>query len=113
MSTFCQNILFGKTFFSEKFGLVQLRSNALLNKYETNKQRAVFTNDVIWRPSSKTTNKGFVNTIEGMIRNTNYETKKTETSTKLYNSYKDGRTINEISGVVTNKGFTSNEKRWD
>ena len=32
------NIIYGKTFFSEKFGALNFRSNALYNKYETNKQ---------------------------------------------------------------------------
>ena len=90
------NIMYGKTFFTEKFGMLNFTSNAFYSKYETNKQKTFLTNDVIWSPSSLITKKGFVNTFEGMVRNTNYETKKT-------NEYKDGDTVNEISGVLTYK----------
>ena len=90
------NIMYGKTFFTEKFGMLNFTSNALYSKYETNKQKTFLTNDVIWSPSSFITKKGFVNTLEGMLRNTNYETKKT-------NEFKDGDTVNEISGVLTYK----------
>ena len=90
------NIMYGKTFFTEKFGVLNFTSNALYSKYETNKQKTFLTNDVIWSPSSFITKKGFVNTLEGMVRNTNYEAKKT-------NEYKDGDTVNEISGVLAYK----------
>ena len=42
------------------------------------------------------TKKGFVNTLEGMLRNTNYEAKKT-------NDYKNEGTVNELSGVISYK----------
>tara|TARA_Y100000590_G_scaffold18567_1_gene22087 strand:- start:1662 stop:4082 length:2421 start_codon:yes stop_codon:yes gene_type:complete len=90
------NILFGKTFFTEKFGLVNFKSNALYSKYDTNKQKTFLTNDVIWKPSSLITKKGFVSTLEGMLRNTNYETRKTS-------EYKDNTTVNELSGVLSYK----------
>jgi hypothetical protein len=85
-----------KLFFTEKFGMLDFKSNALYSKYETNKQKTFLTNDVIWRPSSFITKKGFVNTLEGMVRNTNYETRKTK-------EYKDGDTVNEINGVLAYK----------
>ena len=90
------NIMYGKTFFTEKFGMLDFKSNALYSKYDTNKQKTFLTNDVIWRPSNFITKKGFVNTLEGMVRNTNYETKKTK-------EYKDGGTVNEINGVLAYK----------
>ena len=90
------NIMYGKTFFTEKFGLLDFQSSALYKKYETNKQTALLTNDVIWSPSSVITSKGFVNTLQGMIRNTNYETQKAD-------DYKNGDVINEISGVLSYK----------
>ena len=90
------NILYGKTFFTEKFGTINFKSNALYSKYETNKQKTFLTNDIIWNSSSYITKKGFLNTFEGMVRNTNYETNKT-------NKYKDGKTIHELRGVLANK----------
>ena len=33
------NILYGKTFFSEKFGAINFKSNAVHNQYETNIQK--------------------------------------------------------------------------
>ena len=97
------NIIFGKTFFSEKFGVFDFKSNALHSKYETNKQKTFLTNDVIWSPSSFITKKGFVNTLQGMIRNTNYETKKTIDSSNRYERYKDDDVVNEMSGVLAHK----------
>jgi len=87
------NIMYGKTFFSEKFGTFDFKSNALYSNYDTNKYKTFLTNDVIWNPSSYISKNGFVNTLEGMLRNTNYETKKT-------GEYKDGNTVNELSGVL-------------
>ena len=97
------NIIYGKTFFSEKFGTLDFRSNALYNKYETNKQKTFLTNDIIWSPSSLITKNGFVSTLQGMIRNTNYETSKTKVLGNAFDQYKDGDMVNEISGVMTNK----------
>jgi len=90
------NILFGKTFFTEKFGTVNFSSNALYTKYKTNKTKTFLTNDIIWNPSTKITKNGFLNSIEGMIRNTNYEARKTD-------DYKNEGTVNEINTVLTYK----------
>ena len=87
------NIMFGKTFFTEKFGIINFQSNALHNNYEINRHRTSLTNDIIWSFPSLTTKKGFVNSIEGMLRNTNYEARKT-------GEYKDVGTVNEINGVL-------------
>ena len=87
------NIMFGKTFFTEKFGVIDFQSNALHNNYKINRHRTSLTNDVIWSPPSLTTKKGFVNSLEGMLRNTNYEARKTD-------EYKDEGTVNEINGVL-------------
>ena len=87
------NIMFGKTFFTEKFGVIDFQSNALHNNYKINRHRTSLTNDVIWRLPSLTTQKGFVNSLEGMLRNTNYEARKT-------GEYKDEGTVNEIHGVL-------------
>jgi len=90
------NIMYGKTFFSEKFGALNFKSNAVYSNYETNKHKTFLTNDIIWSPSSRITKKGFVTTLEGMLRNTNYEVIKT-------NNYKDEGTINELNGVIAYK----------
>ena len=90
------NIMYGKTFFTEKLGNVDLTSNVFYKNYETNKHKSFFTNDLIWRPSMYITKNGFVNTIQGMLKNTNYETKNT-------GEYKDDNTVNEIQGVLSHK----------
>ena len=46
------NIIYGKTFFSEKFGALDLKSNAFYSNYDTNKHKTFLTNDVIWTPSN-------------------------------------------------------------
>ena len=90
------NIMYGKTFFTEKFGTLNFTSNALYSKFDTNKNKTFLTNDIIWSPSSYITKKGFMNSFEGMIRNTNYEARKTK-------EYKNEGTVNELSTVLTYK----------
>ena len=90
------NIMYGKTFFTEKFGVLNFNLDASHSKYETNKQKTFLTNDIIWSPSSFNTKKGFVNTFEVMIRNTNYQARKTK-------EFKDEGTVNEINGVLAYK----------
>ena len=98
------NILYGKTFFSEKFGSLELKSNALHKNYETNKYTTFLTNDIIWSPGSSITKRGFVNTIEGMIKNTNYQAKNTT-------DYKTDGTVNELSGVLSFKSSLPMQKK--
>ncbi len=90
------NIVFGKTFFTDNLGTLSFASNAYHSKYQTNKQKTFLTNDVIWSPSNRITKSGFVNTFEAMLRNTNYETKKSK-------EYKNGDTVNELNSVFTYK----------
>ena len=90
------NIMYGKTFFTEKFGTLNFKSNVLYSKYETNKNKTFLTNDIIWSPSSYITKKGFMNSFQGMVRNTNYEARKTD-------EYKNDATINELNTVITYK----------
>ena len=90
------NILFGKSFFSEKFGTINFKSNALYKNYEVNKHMTSLTNDISWIPSSYVTKKGFVNSFEAMLKNTNYDAKNTT-------DYKEEGTINELSGVLNFK----------
>jgi len=90
------NILYGKTFFTEKFGTVNFTSNALYSKFATNKNTTFLTNDLIWSPSAYITKKGFMNSFAGMVRNTNYEARKT-------GEYKDAGTVNELNTVLTYK----------
>ena len=90
------NIMYGKTFFSEKFGSFDFKSNALYNHYKTNRQKTFLTNDIIWNPITLYTKSGFVNSLQGMIRNTNYEARHT-------GEYKDSGKVNELSGVLAYK----------
>ena len=90
------NIVFGKTFFTEKFGSLDFKSNAFYNNYEVNKHKTFLNNDVIWKSPNKITKNGFINTIEGMLSNRNYEAKKTGV-------YKDEETTHELQGVIAYK----------
>ena len=90
------NILYGKSFFTEKFGTLDFKSNALYKNYDTNKHVTSLTNDIIWSPGSYITQKGFVNNIEGMVKNTNYEARNTT-------DHKTEGVVNELSGVLSFK----------
>ena len=90
------NILFGKSFFTERFGTLDFKANALYKNYEVNKHLNLLTNSMSWSSHSKITKKGFVNNLEGMITNTNYNATNTT-------DYKTANTVNELSGVLSFK----------
>jgi len=90
------NVLFGKSFFSEKFGTINFKSDALHKNYEVNKHITSLTNDIVWNPVSYIAKKGFVNSLEGIIKNTNYEAKNTS-------DYKTSGVVNEVSSVLSFK----------
>ncbi len=90
------NVVFGKSFFSEKFGNINFKSDSLYRNYETNKHITSVTNDISWNPISKISKFGFINTLEGLIKNTNYDAE--NTSDRKVNG-----TVNEISSVVSFK----------
>tara|TARA_Y100000590_G_scaffold455344_1_gene603828 strand:+ start:7534 stop:9969 length:2436 start_codon:yes stop_codon:yes gene_type:complete len=90
------NILYGKTFFTDNIGAIDISSNAIQKNYDGNKYTTMLTNDIIWKPVNSITKSGFVNTIEGMMQNHNYEAKNTE---KL----KTDGLINELSSVISLK----------
>ena len=98
------NILFGKTFFSENFGTIDLKSDSSYKNYETNKHLTTITNDLIWNPLTYITKKGFVNTLEGAVKNTNYEAKNTA-------DYKTDGIVNELSSVLSFKSSWPMQKK--
>lgn len=98
------NILYGKTFFTEKFGSIDFKSNALYKNYDADKHTTFLTNDVIWNSDSYISKKGFVNTLQGMIKNRNYEAKNT-------GDYKTQGTVNELNGVISFKSALPLQKK--
>ena len=90
------NVLFGKSFFTERFGSIDISSNTLYKNYEVNKHLTSVTNNVVWNSGNYISRKGFVNTLDGVIKNTNYEAKNST-------DYKTKGTINELSGVLSYK----------
>ena len=90
------NIVFGKTFFSEQYGNFDFKSTTLNSQYATNKSKTFVTNDLLWNPPNVINKLGFLNTFEAMLRNINYDTKKTE-------EYKNDKTVNELHGVMSYK----------
>ena len=98
------NVLFGKSFLTKKFGTLDFKSNALYKNYETNKHTSLLVNEIIWQPSNSISKNGFVDTIEGMITNTNYKARNTK-------DYKTESTVNEISSVISYKRSLPLEKK--
>jgi len=90
------NIVYGKTFFTEKFGTFDFKTNAFYNNYSTNKHKTFLTNDAIWSPFSYISKSGFITSLTGMLRNTNYEAKNTK-------EYRHDSTVNELHGVLSHK----------
>ena len=91
------NILFGKTYLTENLGLLTLTTNAYKNKFDKKndvyKEKNFLVNDVVWSPLSRTTKKGFVNSVEGAIRNINYKAKNTT-------DYKNTGSVNELQSAI-------------
>ncbi len=100
------NILFGKSFFTERFGTVTFKTNALYKNYEVDKHISSVTNDVVWNSNSFITSGGFVNSIQSIFKNTNYEAKNTK-------DYKTKSVINEFSGVLSYKSSLPMKKEKD
>jgi len=90
------NIMYGKTYFSEKFGIIDFKSNAFYSNYDTNKHKTFLTNDITWNPFSSISKNGFVNSVQAMVRNINYDSKNT-------GEYKEESTVNELHGVISHK----------
>ena len=94
------NFLFEKTYLTEKFGTINFVTNAYQNKFDKSnnvyKKKTFLVNDVTWSPLNNITKKGFVNSIEGAIKNINYKAKNTV-------DYKNGSTINEVQSVIAFK----------
>ena len=98
------NIIYGKTFFSEKFGSFDYKLDSFHKNYKGNKYMTSLTNDVIWSAGSKITKNGFVNTLKGMVKNTNYKAKNT-------GDYKTNKSTSEISSVLNFKSSLPMEKK--
>ena len=100
------NILFGKSFFTEKFGTVSFETNALYRNYEVDKHISSVTNDIVWNSNSFITSGGFINSIQSIFKNTNYEAINTS-------GYKTKGTINEFSGVLSYKSSLPMKREKD
>ena len=98
------NILYGKTFFTERFGTVDFKSNAFYKNYDADKHITFFNNDIIWSPGNNVTKNGFVNTVQGILKNQNYEAKNTG------GEYKTNGTVNELASVLSYKSSLPMEK---
>jgi LPS-assembly protein len=99
------NILYGKTFFTERFGSLDFKSNAFYKNYDADKHTIFFNNDIIWSPGNKVTRNGFVNTLQGILKNTNYKARNTG------GEYKTNGTVNELNSVLSYKSSLPMEKK--
>jgi len=89
-------ITYSKKAYNDKFGLLTYNSDFFYSNYETNKQKIFLTNDILWNPLSHISKGGFVNSIEAIIRNMNYEAKKTD-------DFKNDMTVNELNAALSHK----------
>jgi LPS-assembly protein len=89
-------IEYSKKTYTNKLGLVTYNSDFLYSKYETNKQKTFLTNNILWNPLNHISRNGFVNSIEGIIRNMNYKAEKTE-------DFKNNETVNELNAALSHK----------
>ena len=88
------NIEFGKSLVSsQSFGVLDFKSQAFYNRFDTNTHNKFLINDFFWNSKSFLSKGGFVNTAEIQVKNTNYES---ENDTSL----KSAGSINEVAGVL-------------
>jgi len=97
------NITYGKTFFTKNLGMLDFKTNAFYNNYDTDKHTTFINNDITWAPGNYITKKGFVNTFKGMVKNTNYEAKNTS-------DYKTDGAVSELTSVLTFKSSLPMQK---
>ena len=90
------NILYGKSLFTEKYGVVNFEANAYHKTYSVNKHTTFLNNDVVWNSNNLITKKGLVNTFGAMFSNQNYKAENTT-------NYKTQGTVNELNSVYTFK----------
>ena len=62
----------------DKYGLVDFKSNLLINNTNTNKQTNLFVNDFSWKSNNWASKLGFENRLEALVKNVNYETRNKE-----------------------------------
>ncbi|MBL6857248.1 MAG: LPS-assembly protein LptD [Pelagibacteraceae bacterium] len=78
---------------SEKYGSLDLNSNIKIRNYETNKQTNFLINNIKWQSKKWLSETGIENYFEGLIKNVNYEAKKTE-------NYKNESKNHEINSAL-------------
>jgi len=98
------NILFGKNFFTESFGTLKFTSNVKHKNYQADKYTTFLTNRLVFTPVTSINKSGFVNSLQGIIENKNYEAKKTA-------DYKNNDTINELTSVISYKSSLPMKKQ--
>ena len=91
------NIIYGKTFFTDKMGYFDFQTNALYKNYDANKYLTSLNNDLVWTSNNAVSKKGLVNSFTGMISNMNYDAKNTG------GDYKTDGTVSELKSVLTYK----------
>ncbi len=98
------NILFGKDFFTERFGTLNFTSNLKHKNYQADKYTTFLTNRLVFTPVTSIKKSGFVNSLQGIIENKNYEAKNTS-------DYKNDDTVNEIASVISFKSSLPMKKK--
>jgi LPS-assembly protein len=78
---------------NEKYGYLDLGTNLRLRNYETNKQTNFLINNFNWKSNKWLSSLGLENHIEGLIKNVNYDAKKTT-------KYKNDKTNSELHSAV-------------
>ena len=90
------NIIFGKSFFSEKYGNFDFKTNTLYRNYDTDKHVTSVTNNILWNPLTTISKYGIINNFQGAIKNTNYDAQNTPDK-------KIDSTVNELSSAISFK----------
>jgi LPS-assembly protein len=78
---------------SEKYGFLDLGSNLIFRKYETNKHSDFFVNNFMWKSNKWLSTFGTESHFKGLVKAVNYETKNT-------NKYKDDKINSEAYSAL-------------
>ena len=85
-----------KVFSSKRLGEINFKSNAYYNNYDVNKTNKFLINDIFWNSRNYLTKFGFLNSVEGQIKNSNYESEND-------GNLKSENNNHEFSGVLAFK----------
>lgn len=89
------DISFGNLMYSSpSLGSLNWKTRSFYKNYNVDKKVSLMVNDVVWNSNKRISKRGFVTEIEGVVKNTNYNSENTS-------EYKSQKTNHELNGLIS------------